>query len=327
VNCCYCLSGSSRWSDPALRTALHQMKDILDKINLAKTFQAPPGKKVHLDDFDPAWTGAGVIRDLRKDQLKEKAAAFLQINRLALAEAQELLWACDRHSVLIILQGMDTSGKDGVVKHVMSGVNPQGCSVHSFKKPSDEELDHTFLWRIMKATPERGKITVFNRSHYEDVIVTRVHPEILELGKLPPGKRDAKFWNGRYEDINGFEHHLHRNGTFILKFFLHVSKKEQKRRLLARLDDPHKQWKFAANDVAERRHWSDYMDAYERAINATSTEWAPWWIVPADHKFITRAVVASIITRTITSMKLSFPEISQEQKKSLAEAKRKLMAE
>src|SRR5436190_17718276 len=260
------------------------MKDKLSNKDLAKLFQAAPGKKTRLKDFDPGWMGTPEMRKLGKDELKREADELLESNQKALADAQELLWASDRYSILIVLQAMDAAGKDGTIKHVMSGINPQGCSVQSFKKPSDEELDHNFLWRYWEAVPERGKIAVFNRSHYEDVIVTRVHPEILELGKLPPGKRDEKFWEARYQDINAFERHLARNGTVTLKFFLHLSKKEQKRRLLARLDDPHKHWKFSPADLAERKRWSDYMDVYEKAINATSTKWAPWWIVPADHK-------------------------------------------
>jgi len=303
------------------------MKDKLSNKDLAKLFQAAPGKKTRLKDFDPGWMGTPEMRKLGKDELKREADELLESNQKALADAQELLWASDRYSILIVLQAMDAAGKDGTIKHVMSGINPQGCSVQSFKKPSDEELDHNFLWRYWEAVPERGKIAVFNRSHYEDVIVTRVHPEILELGKLPPGKRDEKFWEARYQDINAFERHLARNGTVTLKFFLHLSKKEQKRRLLARLDDPHKHWKFSPADLAERKRWSDYMDVYEKAINATSTKWAPWWIVPADHKFVSHVVVATIITRAIESLKLEFPKLNADQKKQLAQSKKELMAE
>ena len=198
------------------------------------------------------------------------------------------------------------------------------CS-SDLKKPSDEELDHNFLWRYMKAVPERGKIVVFNRSHYEDVIVTRVHPELLEAAKLPPGKRGKEFWSDRYEDINAFERHLTRNGTVILKFYLNASRGEQKKRLLERLDNPEKHWKFSPTDLAEREHWADYQGAYEKAISATSTRWAPWWIVPADHKFVTHVLVARIITNAVEHLDLRYPEVTPEQKKMLAQAKRQLL--
>jgi PPK2 family polyphosphate:nucleotide phosphotransferase len=222
---------------------------------------------------------------------------------------------------------MDAAGKDGTIKHVMSGVNPQGCQVFSFKKPSAEELDHNFLWRYMKSLPERGRIGIFNRSYYEDVLVVKVHPEILDAQKLPDAKRSKGFWKARYEDINNFERHLVRSGTVILKFFLNVSKKEQKRRFLERLDNPEKNWKFSDADLAERGHWNDYMEAYEDAISATSTKWAPWYVVPADHKWATRAIVADIITDALADLKLKFPEISDTQRKVLAAAKRKLESE
>src|SRR4051794_14355295 len=228
------------------------------------------------------------MEELGKDALKERARQVLDQNLEDLAEAQELLYADDRYSVLIVLQAMDAAGKDGTIKHVMSGVNPQGCQVFSFKKPSAEELDHNFLWRYMRCLPERGRIGIFNRSYYEDVLVVKVHPELLDGQKLPPGKRGKSFWEARYEDINAFERHLVRNGTVILKFFLHVSKKEQKRRFLERLERPEKQWKFTAADLAERGYWSKYMEAYEDALSATSTRWAPWYIIPADHKWATR---------------------------------------
>jgi len=210
---------------------------------------------------------------------------------------------------------------------VMSGVNPQGCQVFSFKKPSEEELDHNFLWRHMKRLPERGRIGIFNRSYYEDVLVVRVHPSILEGQRLPPGKRGKSFWNARYEDINTFERHLVRNGTVILKFFLNVSKKEQKRRFLDRLNRPEKNWKFSAADLAERGFWDDYQEAYEEALSATSTDWAPWYVIPADNKWGTRAVVADIVTSTITSLDLAYPEPTKEQQAALEEAKKKLLAE
>jgi PPK2 family polyphosphate:nucleotide phosphotransferase len=209
----------------------------------------------------------------------------------------------------------------------MSGVNPQGVQVVSFKQPSSEELDHDFLWRTSKALPERGRIGIFNRSHYEEVIALRVHPEWLAKQRLPPGPRGPSFWTGRHEDINAFERHLDRNGTKVVKFLLHVSKREQKRRFLARLDDPGKQWKFSAADLAERAHWDDYMRTFEEAITATSTTWAPWYVIPADHKPVMQAMVAAILVDTIGSLDLSWPEVSEQARVANAEARRKLAAE
>jgi PPK2 family polyphosphate:nucleotide phosphotransferase len=229
--------------------------------------------------------------------------------------------------MLVILQAMDAAGKDGTIEHVMSGVNPQGCQVFGFKKPSAEELDHNFLWRYMKVLPERGRIGIFNRSYYEDVLVTRVHPELLDEQKLPPAKRNRSFWDERYDDINGFERHLVRNGTVILKFFLNISKEEQKRRLLDRLDDPSKHWKFSLSDLAERSFWNVYMKAYEDALGATSTPWAPWYVVPADQKWVTRSVVADILVSTIKSLDLSYPKVTKEQKRVLDRARKQLLRE
>jgi PPK2 family polyphosphate:nucleotide phosphotransferase len=293
-------------------------KDLIDLIRV------PPGKKVRLKDYDTGWAQTKELKDLGKDVVKERARAILDKNLQDLAEAQELLYADDRYAVLIVLQAMDAAGKDGTIKHVMSGVNPQGCQVYSFKKPSAEELDHNFLWRHMRCLPERGRIGIFNRSYYEDVLVVKVHPELLESQKLPPGKRGKSFWEARYEDINAFERHLVRNGTVIVKFFLNVSQKEQKRRFLERLDRPEKHWKFSAADLAERGYWDQYMEAYEDALSATSTDWAPWYVVPADHKWVTRTVVADILTRTICSLDLHYPEVTAEQSKALAEARKRL---
>jgi PPK2 family polyphosphate:nucleotide phosphotransferase len=231
------------------------------------------------------------------------------------------------YAVLVVFQAMDAAGKDGMIKHVMSGVNPQGCQVFAFKAPSAEELDHDFLWRCVKALPERGRIGIFNRSYYEEVLVVRVHPEILARQKLPPGKRGKGFWEDRYESINDLERHLVRNGTVILKFFLHVSKDEQRRRFLDRIEDPEKHWKFSAGDVAERDHWDDYMEAYEDAIRATSTAWAPWYVIPADHKWVARALVADVLATTIRDLGLEHPAPTTEQKRALAEARRRLLAE
>lgn len=290
-------------------------------------FLVEPGSEVRLKRFDPAWMGTPDLAELGKDEAKALLSAFLKHNLDDLTHAQELLWASDTHAVLVVLQAMDAAGKDGTIKHVMSGVNPQGCDVVSFKAPTPEELDHTFLWRQMRRAPERGKIVVFNRSHYEDVLVTRVHPELLDSAPLPGSKHGKKFWKGRYDDINNFERHLTRNGTLVLKFFLHVSKAEQRRRFLDRLNEPDKQWKFSLRDVEERAHWDAYQEAYEEAIEATSTEWAPWWIVPADHKFVARAIVAAVLTESIRALGLSYPTVDDEQRRRLDAARRQLMDE
>jgi len=290
-------------------------------------FRVKPGAKFRLKDHDPAWDHLEEIKGLHKEDVQDKAQLFLKKNLKELAEAQELLWASDTYSILMVLQAMDAAGKDGIVGHVMSGMNPQGCQAYSFKRPSDEELDHNFLWRCMKALPERGRFGIFNRSYYEEVLVVRVHREFLERQKLPPGKRDKSFWKDRFEDINAFEKHLARNGTVIVKFFLNVSKKEQRERFLARLDDPRKQWKFSPADLAERGFWDEYMEAFEDALGATSTTWAPWYVIPADHKWIARAAVASILTDTMHSLDLKFPKINETQRKELAQAKKQLESE
>jgi PPK2 family polyphosphate:nucleotide phosphotransferase len=277
-----------------------------------------------LEEFDPAWAGDG---NIPKDKRKKVAEEFLSQEVSSLADAQELLYAADTWSLLIILQAMDAAGKDGTIKHVMSGVNPQGCQIYSFKRPSDEELDHNFLWRCWKAVPERGRIGIFNRSYYEEVLVVRVHPEYLEAQRLPDQEFDKDFWQARYDDINNFEQHLTHNGTAIIKFFLHVSKDEQRKRFLARLDDPDKHWKFSAQDVAERAHWDKYMRAFEDAISATSTDWAPWYIIPADHKWVSRALVANIIATTIKSLDLEFPKTSAKERAEIDAARRTLNEE
>jgi PPK2 family polyphosphate:nucleotide phosphotransferase len=235
-----------------------------------------PGVPAGIADRDPGWTGGPDFADLARDELEQRAKDALARGIAVLSDAQELLWASDRYAVLMVLQAMDAAGKDSAIEHVMSGVNPQGVQVVSFKKPSSEELDHNDLWRTSKALPERGRIGIFNRSHYEEVVALKVHPEWLEPQRLPPGPRDERFWQARYEDINALERHLDRNGTKIVKFFLHVSKAVQKQRFLARLDTPGKEWKFNAADVAERAHWDEYMSAFEDALTATSTPWAPW---------------------------------------------------
>jgi PPK2 family polyphosphate:nucleotide phosphotransferase len=289
--------------------------------------KVPPGRRVNLRRYATDWAGTPELRDVSRDELKDRAKAFIKRNLEDLSEAQELLWASDTHAVLVVFQAMDAAGKDSTIKHVMSGVNPQGCSVHSFKQPSAIELDHTFLWRFAQALPERGRIGIFNRSHYEDVLVVRVHPELLDAAKLPPGKRDAAFWRGRFDDINAFERHLARNGTVILKFFLHLSRDEQKKRFLERLEEPDKNWKFSLGDLKERAYWSQYMKAYEAMLSATSTTWAPWFVVPADNKWVTRAIVAGILTRTIRALKLRYPRHSRSQRDELQKAREQLLNE
>jgi len=293
-------------------------KEIIDH------FRVPPGERLRLKDHDPGWDQTEELKHLGKDEVKARAKAVLDQNLADLADAQQLLYADDRYAVLVVLQAMDAAGKDGTIKHVMSGVNPQGCQVFSFKQPSAEELDHDFLWPAAVRLPERGRIGIFNRSYYEDVLVVRVHPELLERQHLPPGKRNKSFWDARYEDINAFERHLERNGTVILKFFLNVSKHEQKRRFLERLERADKHWKFSTADIAERAFWDEYVEAYEEALSATSTAWAPWYVVPADHKWVTRAVVADILTTTICSLDLHYPEVSKEQRKALKKAREEL---
>lgn len=296
-------------------------KDILDALRVE------PGSTLRLKDRDTGWAQTKELKELGKDDIKARARELLDKNLAELAGAQDLLYADDRYALLVVFQALDAAGKDGTIKHVMSGVNPQGCQVFSFKKPSAEDLDHNFLWRYMKCLPERGRIGIFNRSYYEDVLVVRVHPEILESQRLPDGKHGKKFWAARYEDINAFERHLVRNGTVILKFFLNVSKQTQKERFLERLDRPEKNWKFSSADLTERGFWNDYQEAYEKALSATSTEDAPWYVIPADHKWATRALVADIITTTLLSMDLHYPKPGEGQKALLAEARRKLNAD
>ena len=276
-------------------------------------FIVPPGRKIRLKDYDPGFTA--------HYQNKNEASAKLRKDVKQLAKYQAVLYAQNTYALLVVLQAMDTAGKDGTIRHVMSGVNPQGTQVHSFKTPSAEELDHDFLWRNMKALPERGGIGIFNRSYYEEVLIVRVHPEILDLQKLPPGARGKNIWKQRFEEINHFEKYLVRNGIVVLKFFLNLSKEEQKRRLLARINTPEKNWKFSLSDANERAHWDDYMMAFEDTFNHTSTEHAPWYIIPADHKWFTRTVVADVIIEKFKALKLAYPVISKKHRKHLLEAK------
>jgi PPK2 family polyphosphate:nucleotide phosphotransferase len=302
------------------------MKPI-DERAVMKKLLVRPGTRLSLKNRDTAWDGAKQFKGMKKDAIEEHAKDYLAQSLDELRKQQAHLWANDTWSMLVVFQAMDAAGKDGAIEHVFSGVNPQGCDVSSFKQPSAEELDHDYLWRIYKALPARGTIGIFNRSHYEEVLVARVHPEIVEKQGLPPLPRGRKLWAQRYESINAFERHLARNGTKIVKFFLHVSKAEQKKRFLDRLDTPKKHWKFSAADVAEREHWGAYRQAYEDAISATSKSWAPWYVVPADHKWLTRVMVAGIITETIRSLKLKPPESTPEQKKALSAARRRLESE
>jgi PPK2 family polyphosphate:nucleotide phosphotransferase len=298
-----------------------QRRRILGDLRVA------PGTPADLAGRATLWSGVGEYESLTKKKLDAAAKDVLKRGIERLSDAQELLWASDTSSLLIVFQAMDAAGKDSTIEHVMSGVNPQGVSVVSFKSPSSEDLDHTYLWRIQKHAPERGRIGIFNRSQYEEVVALRVHPEWLEKQRLPDQDRGPAFWQGRYDDLNAFERHLDRNGTKVVKLFLHVSKAEQKNRFLARLDNPDKQWKFNAADVAERALWDEYMAAYEDAISATSTEWAPWYVVPADNKRVMQALTVSILVDTIEGLDLRFPTVSDKDRERNAEARRVLDAE
>jgi PPK2 family polyphosphate:nucleotide phosphotransferase len=284
-----------------------------------KPYRISDGRGFRLKDVDPADTGRLASED------QQAAKEVLQEGVELLAEFQDKLYAQDRWALLLIFQAMDAAGKDGTIKHVMSGVNPQGVQVYSFKAPSEEELDHDYLWRSMRCLPERGRIGIFNRSYYEEVLVARVHPEILARQKLAPKLVTQDIWEERYEDIRSFERYLSRNGVVIRKFFLHVSKAEQKRRFLARLDEAEKNWKFSANDVVERRFWKDYQNAYEDAIRATATKHAPWYVIPADHKWFTRLAVAAAIVDTLAQLDLHYPVVDAAKRKALLAARRELL--
>jgi PPK2 family polyphosphate:nucleotide phosphotransferase len=292
--------------------------------NLSKfldPFRVTRGKKFRLKDHDPGDTGGLGSAD------KPEAKAILAQGVERLAELQERLYASDQWGMLLVFQAMDAAGKDGTIKHVLSGVNPQGCQVTSFKQPSAEELDHDFLWRTQRHAPERGRIGIFNRSYYEEVLVVRVHPQILARQRIPPRLVGRNVWDERLEDIAAYERYLARNGFAILKFFLNVSRKEQRRRFLERLDQPEKHWKFSSADVRERAHWKGYMQAYEEAIRATATEHAPWYVVPADEKWFTRLVVAAAVVDALERLDLSFPKVSDAQREELALARAQLAKE
>jgi len=288
-----------------------------------KKFRVEDGKKFRLKEFDPKET----LGLKHEDGIKDRAADLLQKGVEMLADLQEKLYAQDRWGLLLIFQAMDAAGKDSAIKHVMSGINPQGCQVFSFKAPSAEDLDHDFLWRTGKCLPERGRIGIFNRSYYEEVLVVRVHRELLDKQKLPPSLVTENIWKERYEDINAHERYLTRNGIAIRKFFLNVSRDEQKKRFLERLDRPEKNWKFSVDDARERGHWDDYMEAYEEMIRNTATPHAPWYVVPADRKWFTRLVVAAGIIEALHGLKLAYPTMDEAKRKELAAARAMLEGE
>jgi len=293
------------------------VNDIMDRCKVEKE------NSFTLADYDTSWAGVEEIKHLGEKKLKNQTKKIIKDNLKELSDLQELLYASNKRSLLLIFQAMDAAGKDGTIKHVMSGVNPQGCQVFSFKKPSAEELDHNYLWRYSSNMPERGRIGIFNRSYYEEVLVLKVNPHYMKDVKNP----DKTFWDERYEDINNLEKHLCRNGTVILKFFLNVSKAEQRNRFMDRLNTPDKHWKFSEADLTERKKWDKYQSAFEDAINATSNNYAPWYVIPADNKWIMRSIVSTVITETIGSLKLEAPKVSASKKEMLDDARKELEAE
>jgi PPK2 family polyphosphate:nucleotide phosphotransferase len=298
----------------------HKENRMKEVVKLMKNLRVPAGRKVRLKKYDPTWTGP--VKDAAKGK------AMLQEGVKRLAKEQALLYAQDTYAVLAIFQAMDAAGKDGVIRHVMSGINPQGCQVYSFKGPSAEERDHDYLWRSMKALPERGRIGIHNRSYYEEVLVVRVHKEVLASQQLPDKlKKGQGIWKRRFNEINEFERYLTDNGTVIVKFFLNVSKEEQRRRFLARIDEADKNWKFSIADAKERRHWDEYMHVYEEMLEHTSTEHAPWYVVPADNKWFTRLAVAAVLWQTMADLDLRFPRVTEQKKQELQEVRRLLLAE
>jgi len=294
---------------------------------ITREMQVVPGQPANIKGRDPGWKGGDYFPGLDEEELKPFAKERLDQFVDELFEAQKVLYADNTYAFLLVFQALDAAGKDGTIKHVMTGVNPQGVQVFSFKQPSSEELDHTWLWRYQKGLPERGRIGIFNRSYYEEVLVVRVHPEILKKQKHPPTAIGPNIWEERFEDINAWEKHLDRNGTKILKFFLNVSWDEQRNRFLRRIDNPDKNWKFSSGDIAERQYWDRYMEVFEDTLTKTSTPWAPWYVIPADNKWITHALVGGILTNAINSLNLSYPAASQEQISGLAAAREKLTSE
>jgi PPK2 family polyphosphate:nucleotide phosphotransferase len=297
------------------------LKQIIKRARpFSSPFRVDSGKRFRLARIDPGDTLHLDSED--KPRAKEALATGIE----ALTQLQDMLYAQDRWAVLLVFQAMDAAGKDGAIKHVMSGVNPQGCQVHSFKAPSREDLDHDFLWRTSKNLPERGRIGIFNRSYYEETLVVRVHPELLAAQQIPAGLVTKRVWQERFEDIRDFERYLGRNGVAICKFFLHISRKEQKKRFLDRLEDPDKNWKFSANDAKEREHWNAYMAAFEGMIRSTATDAAPWYVVPADNKWFTRVVVCAAVIETLARLDLSYPRVDKSKKTELAAARRFLLS-
>jgi PPK2 family polyphosphate:nucleotide phosphotransferase len=297
-------------------------KELMKKVRMfTDPFRVTNGKKFRLRDYDSADTLHLGSED------KPRAKEGLQIGVQALAELQDVLYAQDKWAVLLIFQAMDAAGKDGAIKHVMSGVNPQGCQVYSFKAPTSDDLDHDYLWRCMKCLPERGRIGIFNRSYYEETLVCQVHPELLQKQKLPPELITKHIWQQRYEDINAFERYLSRNGVIVRKFFLHVSEEEQKKRFLERIDNKQKNWKLSSADAKERAYWKDYMKAYEETIRHTATKESPWYVVPADNKWFTRLVVAAAVIEALDSLNLHYPKVSAQQKAELAAVKKAFLAD
>lgn len=280
---------------------------------LARPYRVDKGKRFQLKDFDTA--------DIGTQRHKDHAEELLAQGISAMAELQDKLYAQDRWGVLVIFQGMDAAGKDGLVKHVMSGLNPEGCQVYSFKTPSDDELNHDYMWRNMRVAPERGRIGIFNRSYYEEVLVVRVHKEIFANERIPPSLIHKDIWKDRYQDMNAYERYLNRNGIIVRKFFLNLSQKEQRKRFLDRLDQPDKNWKLSPSDVKERAYWDDYMTAYEEMIAATATKHGPWYVVPADNKWYTRVVVAAAIVETLEELKLAYPKVDAAKRKELQAAR------
>jgi PPK2 family polyphosphate:nucleotide phosphotransferase len=307
---------------PPKRAGVGKKSDLKDAARrLAKRYRVRDGKDFRLKDVDP-----GDIAWLENED-KPAAKEALEQGVEMLADLQDMLYAQDRWALLLIFQAMDAAGKDGAIKHVMSGINPQGCQVFSFKAPSAEDLDHDYMWRCAKNLPERGRIGIFNRSYYEEVLVVRVHENLLEKERLPQARLGKGIWEDRYRDMRSFERYLDNNGVVVRKFFLHVSKKEQKRRFLERIDNPEKNWKFSATDAQERGYWKAYMDAYEDMIRNTATKRAPWYVIPADNKWFTRIAVASAVIETLDSMGLAYPKVGKEKLAELARTRRALMAE
>jgi PPK2 family polyphosphate:nucleotide phosphotransferase len=299
--------------------------DLTD--DMVERFRVAPGKTVHLAEWDTKWDPPLGLEDLNKEALKKQASEFVEQRTRELAELQELLWVDRRYSLLLIFQGIDASGKDSTIRHITSGMSPAGVRVISFKEPSREEYRRHYLWRYLVALPEQGYIGVFNRSYYEEVTVVRAHPELLGLRAMPQRKPTEPFWHERYEEISSMEKQLERNGTVILKFFLHISKNEQRKQLLQRLEDPTKQWKFSPKDISERDKWDDYQEAYEQAISNTSTKWAPWWIMPADRKWAMRTIVAQVVLNTMRKLDLRYPPLERDERKAIKHALESLRKE